>query len=602
MHKHPPLCVLGMHRSGTSLVTGILKLLGLYLGPESHLIPANYGNPTGFWEHQQCIQLNNQMLATLGGTWHEPPPFLPGWEHAPEIADIRQQTQDFLRREFPPSRHWGWKDPRTCLTAPVWKQLVPNLQFVVCVRNPLDVAHSLHSRDGFSFAKSIQLWLQYTTAALTHSIGHPRLLIFYEDCIEHPHTAVERLANFLGQPDVTAQPSSQEAVHEFIDTALQHHRNPVLDVTPETRITVLARALYLALKIYASVEEHSNQAASDEAARVQQLLLHFASYCQQAQADLDHAEHQAQQEIARLSQLTATHQEAHSHTQAELTAIRTQLTTRTAELETLQQTLTDTHGQLTIQQAERTALQHTLTQVQGRLTVRESEHTALQQSLTEAQEHAANQEHDIQVLRQQLTHEQVTAHDTTHQLGQWQRKAMTLATQLETFRQRRLTRWLARIRPGQDLSAEIDPAFQQLKDDSLLFTPDLRGFRLQPSANLARVPFLAYPLNVQHKNLSGVLLAVSTDLPLKQGEFGIEIVSPAQTIVAQSLIACTEIEEHVPTCLVFSAVPDSDHSELWLRVFVRAATTPIRIFEWQKYVWGGLGYLQTRAFCGFLFE
>lgn len=608
LSSQQPVCVLGMHRSGTSLVTGVLKLLGIYLGPDSQLLPPNYGNPKGFWEHRQFLHLNDQVLAILGGSWHELPRFFPGWETTPELADVRRQAQAFITDEFHPSTRWAWKDPRTCLTLPLWKQIVPDLWFIVCVRNPVDTARSLHSRDGFSLAKSLQLWLDYTTAALTHSTGHPRLLIFYEDCIEQPHTTVQRLASFVGQLHAAEQPRTQQAIHEFIDTALQHYHSPVLELAPETRLTVLARALYVTLKIYAHRKERSDQAAVGERERLPHLLQHFAAYCQQAQADLNHAQHQTQQEIARLSQLVTAHQETHSSTQTELAKVRQQLVIRESELTTQQRMLREVRAQLDTRTAEIKALRQTLTDTQEQLTAREAEHTVLQQALLETQEKVGQQEHDLHGLRQQLSHEQTTVRatqtslcHTTHQLGQWQRKALTLAAELERFRQRRFTRWLARIKPGQDLSDAVSPAFQQLKDDSLLFTPDLHGFRLQPSANLADVPFLAYPLNTQHTNLRGILLAVITDLPPRHGEFGIEILSPANTIVVQRTVACTEIEDQTPVRLEFPAVPGSDQAGFWLRVFVRSVTEPIRIFEWQKYRWAGLGRLHTRAFCGFVF-
>jgi len=82
---------------------------------------------------------------------------------------------------------------------------------------------------------------------------------------------------------------------------------------------------------------------------------------------------------------------------------------------------------------------------------------------------------------------------------------------------------------------------------------------------------------------------------------GIELVSPANTIVAQSVMPCSAIDEQVPTRFVFPPIADSHQGRFWLRVFVRDVTGPVRLFEWRKYSLAGLGRLQTRAFCGFIF-
>ncbi|MEX0585828.1 MAG: hypothetical protein WD176_04250, partial [Pirellulales bacterium] len=74
------ICVLGMHRSGTSLVTRLLNLLGVDLGVSAALRPADRFNPTGYWEHQAFIDINDELLRRLGGSWRQIPRLLsPGW-------------------------------------------------------------------------------------------------------------------------------------------------------------------------------------------------------------------------------------------------------------------------------------------------------------------------------------------------------------------------------------------------------------------------------------------------------------------------------------------------------------------------------------------
>ncbi|HMB65244.1 MAG TPA: hypothetical protein VKO42_00060, partial [Patescibacteria group bacterium] len=52
--------VIGMHRSGTSLVAGIMQCLGVDMG--SNLLSGNRGNPLGFFEDEDILDLNKRIL------------------------------------------------------------------------------------------------------------------------------------------------------------------------------------------------------------------------------------------------------------------------------------------------------------------------------------------------------------------------------------------------------------------------------------------------------------------------------------------------------------------------------------------------------------
>src|SRR5688572_17839806 len=112
------ICTLGMHRSGTSLVSRTLNLLGVHLGPSDRLLPADEDNPKGYWEHRAIVDLNDEILDRFGGRWDEPPSFPPAWPRDPRMEDLREQARHLLTDNFAVAPLWGWKDPRTCLTLP----------------------------------------------------------------------------------------------------------------------------------------------------------------------------------------------------------------------------------------------------------------------------------------------------------------------------------------------------------------------------------------------------------------------------------------------------------------------------------------------------
>ncbi|QIB66325.1 hypothetical protein [Kineobactrum salinum] len=90
--------ILGMHRSGTSMVAGELVAAGLYAGAAEELLDAQEDNPVGFWERQDVVALNDQMLETAGGSWFSPRPLRcsqrrntrqrqpPSWRNSPAAS------------------------------------------------------------------------------------------------------------------------------------------------------------------------------------------------------------------------------------------------------------------------------------------------------------------------------------------------------------------------------------------------------------------------------------------------------------------------------------------------------------------------------------
>jgi hypothetical protein len=250
------VCILGMHRSGTSLLTRILNLIGVYLGPPEQILEQGYDcQPTGHWEHHPILCLNIELLARHGGNWDEPPIFPPGWETSPAIDDLKERGRTLIQDTFADAKLWGWKDPRNCLTLPFWQQLLPEMRYVVCLRNPVDVAHSLTQRNGFSAEKSSNLWLTYVTSALQYSDGHPRLIVFYEDLIDNLQRELRRLATFLGMPERAEQAEVKDKAQEFTEKGLQHSRTSIVDVATNPRIARRARVLFLAQRISVSFDQ-----------------------------------------------------------------------------------------------------------------------------------------------------------------------------------------------------------------------------------------------------------------------------------------------------------------------------------------------------------
>ncbi len=190
------------------MVARQLMLAGLELGPEEELTPPGPDSPLGFWEHIAFRELNDEVLAELGGGWDRPPDPSPGWELGADMAGLRGSGEALVAR-FEGSEPWGWKDPRSSLTIPFWANLVQDLRVIACVRNPLEVAVSLRHRAMCSYALSFDLWMTYNLALLTPTEGVRQVFTHYDSAFASPNE-LDRLCEFASlEPTVAAR---QEAL------------------------------------------------------------------------------------------------------------------------------------------------------------------------------------------------------------------------------------------------------------------------------------------------------------------------------------------------------------------------------------------------------
>jgi hypothetical protein len=204
-----------------------LNRLGVCFGPEEHLLKANVHNPKGYWEHQIFHRINNEILSRFDGNWVDLPRFPPAWENTPELDDLKERARTVIEREFTVVEMWGWKHAITCISLPFWQQLLPTMQYVICFRNPLDVAHSMKHVVGCSLEKGLYLWLIYTKLTLKHTFGQQRIFVFYEDWLNDWQEQLQRLSVFLGRSALAKQDDVRRTVQALIDKDLWRNRTSV---------------------------------------------------------------------------------------------------------------------------------------------------------------------------------------------------------------------------------------------------------------------------------------------------------------------------------------------------------------------------------------
>jgi hypothetical protein len=220
----PPVAIVGMHRSGTSMVAKVLQQAGLHLGTEADLMPPAAENPEGFFEHLGFVRLNDDVLNAAGSGWDCPPRADIDWGSG-AFEPFREQARR-LASPLQTAPAWGWKDPRTSLTLPFWRSALGPLRTVVVIRNPLEVVISLHRRNGFSIALGLTLWQTYAERILAASHEEMRLVTHYDAYFFDPGREIDRLLAWLDLGSDQNPPALQEAAVP----ALRHHRKTLRDL------------------------------------------------------------------------------------------------------------------------------------------------------------------------------------------------------------------------------------------------------------------------------------------------------------------------------------------------------------------------------------
>lgn len=207
------IIVLGMHRSGTSCLTGMLEQAGVHLG-EVHT--ANPFNKKGNRESAAIQALNNRVLEENGGAWDSPVDVV-RW--TTDQARERDDMIGAMRGES--SDWWGFKDPRVVLTLPFWLEGLAVPSFIGTFRHPLRVAASLVHRDRMSMDSALDLWLAYNRRLLDWQARFNFELVDFD---LEDDAYKDDVAGKLGRLGV-AEPAG-----DFFDADLRHQRGELNEI------------------------------------------------------------------------------------------------------------------------------------------------------------------------------------------------------------------------------------------------------------------------------------------------------------------------------------------------------------------------------------
>ena len=215
--------VAGMHRSGTSALAGSLHSAGWSAGPEENLLPPGPDNIKGYFENVELMHINDCILADNGMSWDF---VIPPSRQSKELK-ISSEIKDRITNLLSDERVLLLKDPRLCITLPVWLRYVENYSVVIPIRDSLETTRSLQKRNHFSSLHCHFLIRSYLRHLAIAARGSRVFGVSYDDLVNDPGVTLESLLDWLGRLGESDMndllPSDLEFDHQFVDSTLRNH-------------------------------------------------------------------------------------------------------------------------------------------------------------------------------------------------------------------------------------------------------------------------------------------------------------------------------------------------------------------------------------------
>lgn len=219
------ICVLGMHRSGTSLLCEILHTMGLSFGTQDELIAGNTANPDGYFELKKLADLMMDIYIDAGKMTMDP-----CWLDLNTIPlskkewychQIYQCLYPFIER-CPENQIFAIKHPRICILLPWLKECFSKMnikiRYIAIIRNPLETAKSLWKRDCYPVDFGLHLWEKHNAAILSYVDLPDTLFLNHQMLFEDFDSTYHKIAAFLH-----LQNGSFEKTKALINPDYRHH-------------------------------------------------------------------------------------------------------------------------------------------------------------------------------------------------------------------------------------------------------------------------------------------------------------------------------------------------------------------------------------------
>ena len=184
--------IAGMHRSGTSLVSGLLNECGVDFGNKSKFIKPDKYNPYGYFENAEIVKLNKILIHGFFGrlSYFFYPNFYKMKKRYMKHKDNFEKLEKIFENKFV-------KDNRFCLTSSIWPKKIKYI--ILVLRHPLSIARSLKRRNKIPLFLALKIWKYHILTILKFSKRKIHLIVKYDDLLD-PNTRqleIQKICQFF---------------------------------------------------------------------------------------------------------------------------------------------------------------------------------------------------------------------------------------------------------------------------------------------------------------------------------------------------------------------------------------------------------------------
>lgn len=241
------LVVMGMHRSGTSALAGVITRLGYNAGKNT--LPANQFNSRGYFEDVRLNAALDQILKVMGFRWDDERILSNDLFNNNTSVAASRYISDIFDEEFNFGVPTVIKDPRVCRLLPlfktVWHERGLSPKYIFTLRCPYAVISSLSMRDAISPQRAALLYVAYLMDAEKHTRGSPRIFVEYEDLLKDWRISVAEMRLSLGV-DLPVENIDVALSASDIDSFLSIELNHYVEGSPKPK----GFAIDLALEVF----------------------------------------------------------------------------------------------------------------------------------------------------------------------------------------------------------------------------------------------------------------------------------------------------------------------------------------------------------------
>ena len=204
-------------------------------------MPETTDNPLGYWESTRIHELHEQFLDSMGSYWHDWRSIDPDQLRNSNARQFKDKLKDIIAAEYGDAPLIFIKDPRICRLLPFWLSALQELDIdplaILPLRNPLEVALSLHQRDNFSSSKSYLLWLRHVLEAEYFSRQLPRMFVQYDKLLSNWRAHLfPRIAKIgIAWPELAQ--STKLEIDRFLSSEFRRQNATISDLTAHPDVT-----------------------------------------------------------------------------------------------------------------------------------------------------------------------------------------------------------------------------------------------------------------------------------------------------------------------------------------------------------------------------